>query len=137
MDHTSLVPHAVCFLWKPDLIAMHVGSDLVIATAYFAIPAMLFTLLAVATKHVRLIGWFIAFILCCGVTHILDAITIWSPIYYLQGWIKILTACVSIGAAVHLYRLFMRIQDAMDTPAQADAVYQALAALRGTPHGRL
>ena len=29
------VPHGVCLLWRPDLVALHVISDAVIAAALF------------------------------------------------------------------------------------------------------
>ena len=29
----SFLPHGYCLLWRPDLVAMHVGSDRLIARA--------------------------------------------------------------------------------------------------------
>ena len=34
----QFVPHAVCLLWRPDLLVMHGLSDFLICAAYFAIP---------------------------------------------------------------------------------------------------
>lgn len=38
----GFMPHGMCYLWRPDLLALHVLSDALISLAYFSIP---FTLL--------------------------------------------------------------------------------------------
>src|SRR6202171_1044523 len=35
------MPHGMCFLWQPELIALHVVSDSLIALAYYSIPIAL------------------------------------------------------------------------------------------------
>jgi hypothetical protein len=40
-DNSDLSPHGFCLLWRPELIWLHVGSDLIIAASYFSIPAAL------------------------------------------------------------------------------------------------
>ena len=35
------MPHGMCFLWQPELIALHVASDSAIALAYYSIPVAL------------------------------------------------------------------------------------------------
>jgi hypothetical protein len=37
-DDATLSPHGICLLWRPELIWLHVGSDAIIAAAYFSIP---------------------------------------------------------------------------------------------------
>ena len=37
-DESTLSPHGICLLWRPELIGLHVGSDAVIALAYSSIP---------------------------------------------------------------------------------------------------
>ncbi len=34
----SYFPHGYCLLWRPDLVALHAVSDLLIGLAYFSIP---------------------------------------------------------------------------------------------------
>ena len=41
MDVTQFMPHGMCFLWKPDLLAFHIAADALIALAYFSIPVFL------------------------------------------------------------------------------------------------
>lgn len=48
---------------------------------------------------------FSAFIFACGTTHVLDIVNIWYPLYRLNAAIMVLTAGVSIGAAVMLWPL--------------------------------
>ncbi|NJN74948.1 MAG: hypothetical protein HC796_00105 [Synechococcaceae cyanobacterium RL_1_2] len=38
---SQYMPHGSCYLWQSPLIWLHVSSDLIIAIAYFSIPATL------------------------------------------------------------------------------------------------
>lgn len=40
-DSKQFVPHGHCYLWQPDLVGLHIVSDLLIALAYYSIPIML------------------------------------------------------------------------------------------------
>ena len=88
------MPHGMCFLWDPGVLWLHVISDLFIAVAYYAIPVLLLYF----TGRRRDIGFnwifvaFAVFILACGTTHLLAAVTIWHPIYRLEGVVKGITA---------------------------------------------
>lgn len=42
MNHRTMdafMPHGMCYPWRPDTLALHVGSDLLIALACFSIPS--------------------------------------------------------------------------------------------------
>jgi len=100
-----LHPHGLCLLWRPELIALHVGSDAAIALAYYSIP---FALLYFVWKRVDLVfpSLFIltgTFILACGTTHVMSIVTLWQPDYRLEGIIKLLTALVSVTTAVAMW----------------------------------
>jgi len=41
LDSSTLSPHGICLLWRPELIWLHVVSDGLIAAAYFSIPVAL------------------------------------------------------------------------------------------------
>lgn len=114
MTHSFFVPHGSCLLWLPGLIAMHATSDLTIALAYFAIPVLLGTLIT-STEQRRIVRWFMAFITCCGLTHLVEIATIWWPVYYLQGYVKMATAAVSVGAVLELGRIVRRLKYVYDT----------------------
>ena len=93
--------------WQPGLIGLHVVSDALIAIAYFCIPLVLFYFIR-RRKDVPFHWMFIsfaAFILSCGATHVMGIITLWHPVYRLDGLIKAVTAIASIVTAVYLFRL--------------------------------
>ena len=37
----SFMPHGYCMMWRPDLVALHAVSDMLIFLAYASIPAAL------------------------------------------------------------------------------------------------
>jgi bifunctional DNA-binding transcriptional regulator/antitoxin component of YhaV-PrlF toxin-antitoxin module len=45
------------------------------------------------------------FIFSCGTTHLFSAITIWQPLYWLDGVVKAITTIVSVMAAVLLFKV--------------------------------
>lgn len=98
------LPHGFCIAWNPQLLAMHVISDLLIAIAYFSIPL---GILYVARRRPDAVFQpiyylFAAFILACGVTHVMGILTLWIPLYYAQGVAKVITALVSVTTAIYL-----------------------------------
>lgn len=102
------LPHATCLFLRPDLIALHVASDVLLALAYFSIPI---TLTVFARKRPntenllrRVLYFFAAFITACGITHVMGAVTMWYPIYYLEGALKLSAALISVVTAVLLVR---------------------------------
>ena len=104
---SQFTPHGFCLAWQPGLIWLEVASDLLIAAAYFSIPAALLVFLRrrrdLAFKPV--FALFAAFIFACGTTHILGAVTLWVPLYWLDGAVKALTALLSVATAAALWPL--------------------------------
>ena len=99
-----LLPQGVGYLWNPSLIGLHVLSDSAIAFAYFAIPI---ELAYFARKRRDLpfpwILWmFVVFIFGCGAIHLFEVITVWHPVYWLEGGIKAVTAVASIATVIAL-----------------------------------
>ena len=41
LSSEEFMPHGMCFLWRPDLLWLHAGSDALIALAYYSIPVAL------------------------------------------------------------------------------------------------
>src|SRR5450631_2730787 len=94
----GFMPHGMCYLWQPDVLTLHVASDLLITLAYFSIP---FTLLYFVRKRGDLaFNWmfvcFAVFIVACGTTHLMEIWVIWHPVYWLSGTIKAVTALASV-----------------------------------------
>jgi PAS domain S-box-containing protein len=114
----GFMPHGMCYLWKPDLLALHVVSDSLIFLAYFTIP---FTLLYFVRRRRDLeFNWmfvcFAVFIVACGATHFMEIVTVWRPEYWLSGAIKAITAAASVPTAILLMRLIPHAL-AIPTPA--------------------
>lgn len=112
----SFLPHGHCYLWSPEILWLHVISDLIIAIAYYSIPLAL-AIVLFRRKRMPfkwLVGLFAAFIVLCGTTHILGIITQWNPIYRFEGLVKLLTAGVSIATAVVLFPMLPRLLAASD-----------------------
>lgn len=108
---SGLTAHGFCLSWAPGLVALHALSDGIIGLSYFSIPLALF---AFARQRRDLpYGWiaylFVAFIVACGATHILSIVTLWLPIYGIEGLIKLTTATLSITTAVLLWFLIPSI----------------------------
>lgn len=102
------IPYGFCFMWRPELVWMHVLADLTIALSCFAIPVTIMILVAKRKKTLPY-KWafhmFAAFIFLCGATHVLELIGVWHPIYYFEGIIKVLTAAVSLATAILIFPL--------------------------------
>lgn len=97
-------PHGHCFLWEPPLLWLLVGANVLIALSYFSIPFALTVLIRKRRDLIhRWVFWaFAAFILGCGLTHAVRVLTIWQPVYWLQGGVDALTAA-SVATAVALW----------------------------------
>jgi PAS domain S-box-containing protein len=105
ISSSTYLPHGFCFLWNPRLLWLHVLSDSVIFVSYTVI-ALTLTLLIIRLR--QMIGFksifllFGTFILACGFTHLIEVIVLWRPLYWLQGDVKLLTACASLITAIVL-----------------------------------
>ncbi|HYA80912.1 MAG TPA: ATP-binding protein [Methylocystis sp.] len=126
----DLAPHGFCLLWEPRLIWLYAVSDGVIALAYFSIPLALVVIGKRRSDLVfpPLLWLFAAFILLCGATHWLDVITLWTPLYGLQGLVKAATAVASIFTA---FALWWALPSFLALPSVAQ-LRQANAALRAS-----
>jgi PAS domain-containing protein len=107
----DLIPHGYCLSWSPILLWLHVTSDLLIALAYYSIPLMLVYFLRKRKDlpYQWLIIMFAGFIVACGTTHLLSAITIWIPLYWLDGFLKGFTAIISVATAVLMLWVIPRV----------------------------
>jgi signal transduction histidine kinase len=127
LDSSTLSPHGICLLWRPDLIWLHVVSDAIIALAYFSIP---FAISVFVWKRPDIqfswVFWaFAIFIMACGMTHVMAIWTLWVPDYAFEGLIKAITAAASIVTAIMLWPLLPKAL-ALPSPAQMMAAQDAL-----------
>ncbi len=119
--------------WQPGIVWLHVISDALIVLAYFSIPG----LLAWVVRKRRDIpfNWMLlafgTFIFACGATHVMDIVTLWIPLYRLEGVIKAITAIASVTTAIalgYLLPFLLRIP----SPQQLQQANEALAAENAT-----
>ncbi len=103
----NFIPHGHCYLWQPELVWLHILSDSLIALAYFSIPIALIYLISQRKdlpypEIFVLFSGFIAAFVSCGCTHLMEVWTLWHPTYWLSGFIKAITAGISLFTAVTL-----------------------------------
>jgi signal transduction histidine kinase len=110
-DSNSLMPHAVCWAADPALIWTMVLTNVITFLSYTAICCTLLFLVKRTRKVIaRDWGYFVVgfalFIVACGSTHLLEVITTWVPVFWIDAATNIITALLSA------YVAFMLIQRA-------------------------
>jgi two-component system NtrC family sensor kinase len=98
---SGFMPHGFCYTWDPYVIGLNAISDALIALAYYTIPITLVYFVR-RRSDLAFHGMFLCFalfIVACGTTHVIEVLSIWRPMYRLQGTIKAVTAGFSILTA--------------------------------------
>jgi signal transduction histidine kinase len=135
----QFLPHGHCYMWTPGILWMHVIADLLIAMAYFAIP---FVLIHIARRRrdlpfTGMLWCFGIFIVCCGLTHLMNVWNVWNTDYWLEGLIKVITAAASVPTAIMLWRALpailsvpsqRQLRDANESLARANRELEAFTA---------
>ena len=99
------MPHGHCYLWLSGLIRLHLLSDLAIGLAYIAISCALAYLMSKVRKDIPFSWIFLSFglfMIACGATHLMEIWTLWVPLYWLSGAVKLVTALASVATAIAL-----------------------------------
>src|ERR1043166_5659531 len=92
---SGFMPHATCYLRNPAIIFLHVSTDLTIGLSYVCISCTLGYLVWKASKQIPFHWMVLAFgifIISCGMTHFMEVWTVWKPVYWLAGYVKLITA---------------------------------------------
>jgi len=106
---TSLMPHAVCWSQDPKLIWTMAVTNAITFLSYSTICATLFYLARRTRRSIYhewgffLVG-FALFIVACGSTHLMDVITTWIPVFWVDAWTSIITAVLSGYVAIQFIR---------------------------------
>lgn len=135
LEPSAFTPHGFCLLWEPGLLWLHVGSDALIALAYFSIPL---AILAFVRRRQDFtysgVAWlFAGFILLCAMTHLFAIWTLWHAHYWIGGALKAVTAAISVATAVVLWPLLPKLL-ALPSPSalrQANTALESQVAERG------
>jgi signal transduction histidine kinase len=131
----SLMPHAVCWAAAPGLIWTMVVTNFITFLSYLTICCVLLYL-ARRTRKVLARDWayfvvgFALFIVACGSTHLLEVITTWNPIFWVDAATNVVTAVLSASVAVMLIqrvtRLAFGVNDYADRLANAETEKEQL-----------
>jgi protein-histidine pros-kinase len=101
----GFLPHAVCYLWDRNLLALHAVTDVLVGLAYVAISTTLAVLVTKARRDIPFHWMFLAFglfIVACGATHFMEVFTLWTAAYWTAGAVKAVTAVASVATALVL-----------------------------------
>ncbi|WP_449418208.1 GAF domain-containing protein [Phormidium nigroviride] len=123
----QFLPHGNSYLWQPQLLWLHILSNLSIAIAYFSILAMLIYFVY-KRRNVPFLGIFIlvgVFTLLSGTGHLLEILTLWHPLYWLSVVEQAMTGlvfCYTVAQMVTLLPKFF----ALRSPEQLETINQEL-----------
>jgi len=129
---SNFLPHAYCYLRNPALVWTHVTADALIGISYLAISVTLGYLGYEGRRDIPYHWMFLAFglfILGCGGTHFVEAVTVWIPVYVLSAAVKVFTAAVSLTTAAVLP---FTVPHVFDLIRQAKTTEQRTAELRAS-----
>ena len=103
----GFMPHGHCYLWSPAMVWLQVISNAAVGLAYVSISLTLYYIVR-RIKEVPFSRMYLAFgvfIVTCGMTHFMDVVTVWHPVYWLDGSVRAVTAVASVGTAILLFPL--------------------------------
>ncbi|MEZ4389652.1 MAG: ATP-binding protein [Polyangiales bacterium] len=106
-DTAGFPPRWHCGSWTSLHGWVHIVADVSIFAAYVSIPAVI-ALYALRRKDLPFprVAWlFAAFIVSCGLSHVIEASIFWHPWYRLSALMKVLTAMVSWLTVASLVRV--------------------------------
>jgi signal transduction histidine kinase len=122
-----------CGTWSPFHGWLYILSDIVIWFSYFMIPTILFYFVYKKKQEpvpFRFIVFlFIAFILACGLTHLVDAAIFWWPAYRLSALVRMGTAAISLGTVFALIRITPKVLELRSPDMLEETVRERTAAL--------
>lgn len=95
-------PHGSCLLWNRGLIVPMALFNLAILAAYAIIPVQL---LRFRTLSPLLTWLFAGFIWSCGLTHLMDMVTLFYPAYGAQIFVLGACASLSVATVIVLFRV--------------------------------
>lgn len=105
------------------LAILHLLTDSSIGIAYVVISLCLIYLAHRARQSLPFLWAFVAFgifIVSCGLTHFMAAITLWEPMLWLAGGVKYVTAVASVGTAVAIPSLIPKVLALVDNAKLAE-----------------
>lgn len=122
----ELMVHKMCYMLRPEVIGLHIVSDLIIAISYYTIPLAMLTYLRGKVTELKNFFWLaILFITMCGTTHLLSIVVLFKPLHLIAGIAKAGTAAVSIITAIAVWPL-LKSAGSIPTSLELTQVQEAL-----------
>ncbi len=105
-EYSDWPPRWHCGKWSEFHGWLYIISDLLIWSAYFTIPLVIIKYISRRSdaEFVKLYFLFAAFILACGATHFLDAVSFWFPLYRVNALVRLVTGLISWLTVFYLIR---------------------------------
>ncbi len=124
---SSFMPHGHCYLWKPGLVWLKAGADILLALAYFLISYLLFWF--VRRRKDLAFRWMFALgsllFGLCALTHVMGTVTIWYGTYWFEGSLDMITGAGSMATALLLAPVVPKALD-LPTPTELRKANEAL-----------
>jgi PAS domain S-box-containing protein len=107
LDTSDWPPRWHCGKWSAFHGWLYIISDLLVWSAYFAIPFIIIRYISKRhdARFIRVYFLFAGFILACGSTHFLDAVTFWQPVYRLNALVRAITGILSWATVFYLIKI--------------------------------
>lgn len=107
LDTSDWPPRWHCGKWTDFHGWLFIISDLMVWSAYFAIPLIIIRYISRKqdARFFRLYFFFAGFILACGATHLIDAVSFWYPAYRLNALFRFGTGVFSWITVIYLIKL--------------------------------
>ena len=105
LANLQFMPHVFCYLGNQTLISVNLVSDLLIGISYVVISFTLLYMVRASRGGIPFHWMFLAFgtfIIACGGTHFMEAVTLWHPVYWISAYVKVVTALASVATAIAL-----------------------------------
>jgi chemotaxis family two-component system sensor kinase Cph1 len=110
-DTSKWPPRWHCGTWTDFHGWVYIISDIAIWASYFLIPVLLIRMITRRkdVPFLKIFWLFGAFIILCGITHLIDAAIFWWPAYRLSAFVRFVTAVVSVFTVIALYKVLPQI----------------------------
>ena len=108
---SNYLPHRYCYLVQPWLVWTNVSTDALIGISYGVLFGCLSWIVislrrvSGTKKYLWIFASFGLFIMACGVTHVMEVVTVWWPMYPLSAAFKVLCAAISVPTAIYFAKV--------------------------------
>ncbi len=113
---SDFLPHGLCLSWRTDLVALMLGSEIVIGGCYLSVAGSLgvFAMRRPDFPYPGIMTLFALVFALCGLSHLVEALVLWFPLYGIQAVFNTLVAILAVPAAWKMWRL---VPEALTLPS--------------------